>query len=103
MAIKGIDTQIMVTRTAEYVKESEHQMRRNDLMQDYLNVQGKLASEAAGRNVVKTVKAEASALHPDEKGGGGGGSESAPRGHAEADEDGESFSDGEPHIIDIVI
>ncbi|MDR3278764.1 MAG: hypothetical protein LBT12_08315 [Oscillospiraceae bacterium] len=105
MSIKGIDAQIMVARTTEYVRETDHQMRRNELMQDYLNVQGKLANEAEGQNVIKTVKAEASALHLDEKGadGGGDGAEGAPRDRAEAEEEEERFSDGEPHMLDIVI
>jgi hypothetical protein len=94
----------MVARTTEFVKETDHQMRRNELMQDYLNVQGKLASEAKGQNVRITVKAEASALHLDEKGGGGGGGgESAERDREEPEEERERFSDGAPHRLDIVI
>jgi hypothetical protein len=104
MSIKGIDAQIMVARTAEFAKESDHQVRRDGLMQDYQAVQSKLASEAEKRVVVKTAKSETAALHADghgaRSGGGAGGRGREPK---DAPEDALVFIPGEEHKIDIVI
>ncbi|NLO47743.1 MAG: hypothetical protein GX111_05410 [Clostridiales bacterium] len=58
MSIKGIDNQLMVTRAADYAKEASTQLKRSELMQDYLYVQTKMLENRKKQVVPKTVKSE---------------------------------------------
>ena len=58
MSIKGIDNQLMVTRAADYAKEASTQLKRSDLMQDYLYVQTKMLENRKKQVVLKTAKSE---------------------------------------------
>jgi hypothetical protein len=69
MAIRGIDAQIMVTRTAEFSKDAVAQLKRNELLQDYLTVQSKETDMREAETVQRTPESEHMALHPDRDGG----------------------------------
>lgn len=109
MSIKGIDAQLMVTRAAEYAKESSVQQRKNELLQDYLSVQAKVAETQEKQKVAKTVQAEAAGiqLDKDAEGYGGHGYDSSSEEPSdETDRNQELLNqllDTEEHAIDIKV
>ena len=54
MSIRGIDAQIMVTRTAELQKDTSNVQRKNDLMRDYMAAQTKAEELQNSDAVVRT-------------------------------------------------
>lgn len=70
MSIKGIDAQIMVTRTAELAKESSNQLKKNELSQEYMNIQAAEFERQKKQTAPKTNAAENPRLHPDRDGSG---------------------------------
>lgn len=58
MSIKGIDAQIMVTRTAEASKDISAELRKGELFQNQIAVQGRSQDEQETRMVVRTEQAE---------------------------------------------
>jgi hypothetical protein len=106
MALKGIDAQIMVTRTTDASRESSRMAHRGELIQDYLSVQARVEGDIGRERVTKTIKAEQAEFHPDDDGGGDGGAYagSAGGGEPEGAEDGDEYLvPAEEHIIDIRI
>ncbi|MDR1588981.1 MAG: hypothetical protein LBS51_02185 [Oscillospiraceae bacterium] len=107
MSLKGIDAQIMVTRTTDASRESSRMAYRGELAQDYLSVQARVESDVGRERVAKTTKPEQAEFHPDD----GGGSGAADDGGADAgggEQRGASTGDeylvpAEEHIIDIRI
>jgi hypothetical protein len=76
MSIKGIDAQMMIARTTEYVKDSAVQLKKSELTQDYLTAQA-LKDEAIEKTkVAKPQGAEklGLALEADRKHASGGDS-----------------------------
>lgn len=69
MSIKGIDTQIMITRSAELVKESSNQLKKNELMQDYMNIQAAEFERQKKQGVLKASEAGELRLHQDGENG----------------------------------
>lgn len=69
MSIKGIDTQIMITRSAELVKESSNQLKKNELMQEYMNIQAAEFERQKKQGVIKASEAGELRLHSDGKNG----------------------------------
>ena len=65
MSIKGIDAQLMVTRTAELAKESSNQLKKNELTQEYMNIQAAEFERQKKQMVSKTNVTENLRLHPD--------------------------------------
>ncbi len=70
MSIKGIDAQLMVTRTAELAKESSNQLKKNELTQEYMNIQAAEFERQKKQMVSKTNAAENLRLHPDKDSSG---------------------------------
>ncbi|MDR2356601.1 MAG: hypothetical protein LBD92_00740 [Oscillospiraceae bacterium] len=105
MALRGIDAQIMVTRTTEASRESSRMAYRGELAQDYLSVQARVEGDIGRERVARTIKAEQTEFHPDDDGGGGGASGGgAYGGEQDGAEDGaEYLVPAEEHIIDIRI
>lgn len=70
--IKGIETQIMVTRTTDYMREADSQQRKNELARDFHAVQTQALAEHEQKQVTQTLKSQESALQRDkqEKGRG---------------------------------
>lgn len=77
MSIKGIDNQMMVTRTAEYSKDAGAHLRKGELVQDYLAAQAKAQAEIDHEKVSQTIKAQEALIHKDRKGQGEKGREAA--------------------------
>lgn len=98
----------MVTRAAEYAKETSVQQRKNELMQDYLTVQARAVESKEKQKVAKTVETQETTvqLEKDAEGYGGGYEGSS---GASAKEESESeqllkqLIDTSEHAIDIKI
>ena len=64
MSIKGIDAQLMVTRTAELAKDQVISLK-NELTQEYMNIQAAEFERQKKQMVSKTNVTENLRLHPD--------------------------------------
>lgn len=96
----------MVTRTAEMTKDSSVQMKRNELMQDFLSVQNKAMEEHDQHAVTETTKSEEAALHADKEADGHGYEASERQKKEDETEKGsepEHLVPAETHIIDITV
>ena len=58
MSIKGIDSQLMITRAAELMKDSSVQLKKNELMQDFLAVQSKVIEEHEKQKVARAQETQ---------------------------------------------
>lgn len=58
MAIRGMDTQIMVTRSTDVSKDATRIIRAHDTNQDQINENERVARERDQRRVMQTQKAE---------------------------------------------
>ena len=109
MSIKGIDAQIMITRTADFARESIAAQRKPEITQDYLSVQAKANEAQELRKVIKKSDAELQKLRPEDGGGSGaGGSGGGSGSHAESEEQNGELEPGtlvplEKHMIDIKV
>jgi len=78
MSIKGIDTQIMVQRTTDFVREASSAQRHPEAAQEHLAAQGKIESNVDQSRVAATTESEMEEIRTDvdEEGSGasGGGS-----------------------------
>ena len=72
MSIRGIDTQIMVTRTTDFVRETSNQQRHPELSQEHLANQGKVESLHDQSRVIATNEAENEEIRTDVDGSGSG-------------------------------
>jgi len=88
MSIKGIDTQIMVTRTPDVARDASALIKRPEVNQEFLAVQQKAADAHNQSRVKGTEQSEMETIRTDVDGGGygGGGSEGQEN---ENEEDGE--------------
>ncbi len=68
MSIKGIDNQMMITRTAELAKDATSQLKRGELAQDYLAVQAKALAEHEQGVVQKAQKPHEALIQKDKQG-----------------------------------
>jgi len=108
MSIKGIDAQIMITRTAELARDSSAQLRRNELMQDYLAAQTRALETQEKKSVAKTLNTQKGELRPDNDREGNGrdwsGDEREAREREQADQEQlAQLAPTGPHTIDITI
>ena len=67
--LKGIEAQLMVTRTAELARDADAMQRKNDLVRDYLALQTQALAELEKGQVAQTLKAQAVVIHKDKQGG----------------------------------
>jgi len=81
MSIKGIDTQIMITRSSDFVKDTSAIQRHPETSQEHLAAQSKLDSAQDQSRVAATTESEMENIRTDvdgegsgAAGGGGGGS-----------------------------
>ena len=72
MSIRGIDTQIMITRTTDFVRETSHQQRHPEISQQHLANQGKADSIHDQSRVIATTEAENENIRTDVDGSGSG-------------------------------
>lgn len=73
MSIKGIDAQIMITRTADIMRENTAVQKKPEVTQDYLAVQAKANDAHDQKRVSRKTEPELPKLRAEDGGGGGGG------------------------------
>lgn len=106
MILKGIDSQIMITRTTDFSKDSNTQFKKGEMTQNFLAVQRSAENAADQTRVSKSQESEQTGLKLDaeREGSGAGGSSGGGRDN-ENEEDGDE-SKPAPRgnsIIDIMI
>ena len=72
MSIRGIDTQIMITRTTDFVRETSSTQRQPETTQEHLANQGKVESSLDQSRVAATVETENENIRTDVDGSGSG-------------------------------
>ena len=90
MSIKGIDTQIMITRSNEYSRDASAMQKRPEVTQQNIAAQQKVTVAEDQTRVAKTLETENDRIRTDADGGGGGahgGSEGREQGEDGWDED----------------
>ncbi|MCL2226428.1 MAG: hypothetical protein FWB97_02220 [Oscillospiraceae bacterium] len=88
MAIRGIDTQIMITRSADLARDVGAMAKRPELSQEQMGELQKIAVAHDLKKVQETAEAEMDKLRTDKDGsngasggdGGGGGAETSEEG-----------------------
>jgi hypothetical protein len=80
MSIRGIDTQIMITRTADFARETSSIQKQPEVTQEHLAVQTKIESAQDQSRVTATNESEMENIRTDKDGegsgaAGGGGSQ----------------------------
>jgi len=92
MSIKGIDTQIMISRLPDNARDTSIIQKRPEVVQEFLAAQTKISHAQDQSRVVRTTEAEMEQIRTDvEEGGGsgagGGGAGSENRDNEEIDPD----------------
>jgi len=89
MSIRGIDTQIMITRSSDFVRETSSTQRQPETTQEHLALQGKVDSVLDQSRVAATLESEMENVRTDVDGEGSGaaGEEGSKRDKEEQDED----------------
>lgn len=65
--LKGIETQIMVTRTTEIMREADAQQRRNELARDFQAAQTQALAEHEQKQVTQTSKTQEARIQRDKQ------------------------------------
>lgn len=65
--LKGIESQTMVTRTTDFVREADQHQRKNDLTRDHMAVQAQNQIEQEQQQVTQTLKAQEAVIHRDKE------------------------------------
>ena len=81
MSIKGIDTQIMIARSTDFIRDASDTQKRPEIVQDNLALREKITDAQDQTRVAKTLEAEHQRLDPDA--GGSGGGSGGGQGHGE--------------------
>ena len=108
MSIKGIDTQIMISRQPDNVRDTSALFKKPEVVQDQLAVQQKINDVQDQNKVIKTNESEMEKIRSDTEGGSGGAyGYEAGQGQGEEEPDDElelgKLVPPETHIIDIRI
>lgn len=101
MAIRPIENQGMIQRTAEYAKEHSVQNRKNELMHDYMAAQRRVEEEHQSKSVSKLEDKSDPKIRRDREGRGGGGGSPGGSGQRKPGKEKQEPDDGSGHIIDI--
>jgi len=72
MSIKGIDTQIMVTRSADFARDASAMQKKPEMTQEYLAAQTKISDARDQGRVAGTEHSEMETIRTDVDGGSGG-------------------------------
>ena len=67
MSIKGIDAQLMITRAADLARDASQQVRKNELVQDYLSAQMNAQEQFEIQKAPKTNESEKVKLNLDKE------------------------------------
>ena len=86
MSIKGIDTQIMITRTPDVSRDASIVQQRPEVNQQILAESQKILVAQEQKRVKETEEAEMEGIRPDEDGGGGSEYEGGGGKHPEEEE-----------------
>ena len=86
MSIKGIDTQIMITRASDFVREASSAQRQPELNQEHAAAQHKVESTQDQSRVSATNEAEQDAIQTDADGSGSGAAGGEGSGQGEEEE-----------------
>jgi len=72
MSIRGIDTQIMITRATDFVRETSNTLRQPEVSQEHLAAQTKVDSTLDQSRVAATTESEMDNIRTDVDGEGSG-------------------------------
>ena len=72
MSIRGIDTQIMITRGSDFVREASSTQRQPEVNQEHAAAQQKVESTQDQSRVAATTETENEEIKPDADGAGSG-------------------------------
>jgi len=72
MSIRGIDTQMMITRATDFVRETSSIQRHPETTQEHLAAQTKIESSHDQSRVNATTESEMENIRTDEEGEGSG-------------------------------
>ena len=86
MSIRGIDTQIMITRSSDFVRETSNIQRHPELTQEHLAAQQKADSAQDQSRVAATVESEMENIRTDVDGEGSGAAGGGGSGRDEEEE-----------------
>ena len=108
MSIKGIDTQMMITRLTDNVRDTSVLQKRPEVEQDQLAAQGRVNDAQSQSKVIKTSESAMEKIRTDVDGEGGGayggGAGPGPGKDAQDDElELKTLAPPDQHIIDIKI
>ena len=65
--LKGIEAQMMVTRTADLARDANALQRKNDLARDYLAIQTKTLTDQEKQQVAQTLNVQEVMIHKDKQ------------------------------------
>jgi len=105
MSIRGIDTQIMITRATDLIRETSSAQRHPETSQEYMAAQAKAESTHDQSRVSATVEAEMENIRTDVDGRGSGaaGGEGSQEEHEMTEEQQKELlvpPSDETHLID---
>lgn len=108
MSIKGIDTQIMISRLPDNAKDTSALQKRPEVWQDQLGAQGRVNDAHSQSKVAKTSESEMEEIRTDVEGGGGSsydgdGAEGSHKHRKAGEPEPGTLVPSEKHIIDIKI
>ena len=73
MSIRGIDTQIMISRLTDNIRDTSAMQKRPEVAQDTLAAQGRINDAQDQTRVAKSLETEMEQIRPDVDDGGGAG------------------------------
>ena len=89
MSIRGIESQLMVTRSTDQLRDVGAMAKRPELTQDQLAELQKAMSAHQQKKVAETAESEMQKIKTDEDGSnGGGGASGGGRGDADSEQEG---------------
>ena len=107
MSIKGIDTQIMIARTADFARDTSALQKKPEIAQEYLAVQEKINDAEDETRVAKMMESKLQELRADDEGGGGAAYDGDGDGEGEKRKRGKDDKDmlvpADEHVIDIKV
>ena len=94
MSIKGIDTQIMITRSNDYSRDASAMQKRPEVTQQNLATQHKINVAQDQTRVAKALESENDRIRADADGSGGGAHGGGQGGESEKKDDDERRKPG---------
>ena len=86
MSLRGIDTQIMITRASDFVRETSSAQRQPEVNQEHAATQQKVESTQDQSRVSATTESEQENIHTDADGSGSGAAGGEGSGQGEEEE-----------------